>query len=134
MARLFTVTAGLALVAVLFAGCGGGGDDSAKVEAGLRDYFATVNPEDTSFPQGAGVVPRVTTNSCKERHVTDHFVDGVGTIGSAEAVWSCVVRFGRVAMAANVVVDDTTNVVDAAPNVPGTPGFQLPPARTYTSP
>jgi len=48
MARRLTVTAGLAFVAVLFAGCGGdgGGDDRAKVEAGLRDWFGTVRPDE----------------------------------------------------------------------------------------
>jgi hypothetical protein len=80
------------------------------------------------------VVPRVMTNSCKERHVTDRFFGTIGTIGVKEATWSCVVRFGRVPMAVDVVVEDTTKVVDAAPDVPGTPGLQLPPARTYTAP
>jgi hypothetical protein len=91
MARLVTVTGGLALVAVLLAGCGGGGDDRATVEAGLRHYLSSIDTQaclgsrfcgQGAFPVGAGV-PRVRENSCKKIH-----------IGS----WSCVVSFGRTAL------------------------------------
>jgi hypothetical protein len=128
-----------ALTAVLLAGCGSGGgaENGAKVEAGLRDFFATVNPEDTSFPQGAGVVPQVTTNSCKEQHVPP--------LPKARKkqplrkkqpppLWVCVVRFGRAAMPVAVVVDDNNKVVQAMPalSIDRPPPPPLPPARTYT--
>jgi hypothetical protein len=63
MERLLTVTAGLALLAVLFAGCGGGGADHAKVEASLRDYLDTVLPDETGLPLGLGV------QACADRPV-----------------------------------------------------------------
>ena len=139
MARRLTVTAGLAFVAVLVASCGGGAADSAKVEAALRDWFGTVRPDETSFPQGAGVVPRVTTNSCKE------LAAGSSTsrpsravrLPKGRAIWTCVVRFGKVPMHAVVDVYNNTKVVDARPALdldlpPST--VTLPPARTYTSP
>jgi len=137
VARLLTVTAGLALLAVLFAGCGDG-DDSTKVEAGLRDYFASVNPEDTSFPQGAGVVPRVKTNSCKEHPLPPGDVFGVPTKGSRGLqklrLWSCVVMFGKVAMPAAIDVDKSTGaIVNVMANPPGSQRPpRLAPPRTYT--
>ena len=62
---IFLSAAALALTAVLAAGCGGAGDPRPKVEAGLRHYFSTFNPEDSIFPYGAGA-PRVIDNGCKE--------------------------------------------------------------------
>jgi hypothetical protein len=100
MARLLTVAAGLALLAVLFAGCGGG-DDHAKVEASLRDYFDTVLPEETAFPLGLGV-PRVRHNACKDEHVKvprGKLLSDVAGLWRARfpeevALWSCVVTVG----------------------------------------
>jgi hypothetical protein len=141
MAMLLTATAGLALIAVLFAGCGGGGgDDAAKVEAGLRDYLATMNPEDTDFPQGAGVVPRVVPNSCKEQHFRPlpreaRPLPARKLPSKKFADWTCVLRFGKVAMHAALLVDDTIKVVHAmvAPGLDLPPHtVTLPPARTYT--
>jgi len=139
----------------LLAGCGSGGADNgakvahngAKVEASLRDYFATVNPEDTSFPQGAGEVPRVKTNSCKHLPPPTDVAPNRSpkhdnaapprrrTPLNGDAFWSCVVMFGRVAVPTAVEVDDSTKVVFALPN-PGAglppSTVTLPPARTYT--
>jgi hypothetical protein len=69
MARLVTVTGGLALVAVLLTGCGGGSDDRTKVEDSLRHYISGMHPEEGAFPTDAGP-PRVQDKSCKDRHVT----------------------------------------------------------------
>jgi len=144
MARLLTVTGRFALVAVLFTGCGGGGDDRAKVEASLRNYLATVVPEETAFPIGAGL-PRVMDNGCKDRHVKTgngpvlwlRSLNHPGPNGRARvpdglALWSCVVRFARVASPVLVAVDDTTEVVWATPMTSASTPPPSPP-RTYTS-
>jgi hypothetical protein len=56
------VAATLALTASLLAGCGGAGDDRAKVEANLQRFLAT--PEHSpGFPVGGGP-PRVQDHSC----------------------------------------------------------------------
>jgi hypothetical protein len=121
-----------AFTALLLAGCGSGGgaDNGAKVEASLQAWFGTVAPEDTAFPQGAGVVPRVTAKSCKDQHAQPPT-----TVGKKLEMWSCVVKFGAVAMTVSVAVDDSTKVVLALPN-PGAglppSTVTLPPARTYT--
>ena len=60
--------AALALAAMLLTGCGGS-DDRAKVEASLQQHLGSFNPEDLSFPIGAGP-PRLQDKSCKDRHVT----------------------------------------------------------------
>lgn len=62
MVRLVLVAASVALTVVLSAGCGGGGDDPAKVEANLQRFLAT--PENSpGLPVGGGP-PRVKDNSC----------------------------------------------------------------------
>jgi hypothetical protein len=120
MARLLTVTAGLALLAVLFAGCGGGGDDHVKVEASLRDYFGTVIGEETGFPIGLGV-PRVRHKACKDQHVKVQkgqvlYAGPVSARFPEEvALWSCVVTLGRLAQLATVAVTGSTDVVWAKP-------------------
>lgn len=60
--RLVPVAASVTLTVVLLAGCGGGRDDRAKVEANLQRFLAT--PEHSpGFPLGAGP-PRVKDHSC----------------------------------------------------------------------
>jgi hypothetical protein len=62
MVRLVLVAASVTLTVVLFAGCGGGGDDRAKVEANLQRFLAT--PEHApGFPVGGGP-PQVKDHSC----------------------------------------------------------------------
>ena len=62
MVRLVLLAASVTLSVVLLAGCGGGGDDQAKVEANLQRFLAT--PEHPpGFPVGGGP-PRVKDHSC----------------------------------------------------------------------
>ena len=62
MVRLVLVAAIVALTVVLLAGCGGGADDRAKVEANLQRFLAT--PEHApGFPVGGGP-PRVKDHAC----------------------------------------------------------------------
>src|SRR5207244_3063903 len=68
----------LALTAMVFIACGGGGaDDGAKVEASLQHYLRTPYPPQTHsavdlFPDGLFLIgagpPRVMENSCKKIH------------------------------------------------------------------
>jgi hypothetical protein len=140
MARLLTVTGRLALVAVLLAGCGGR-DDRAKVEASLRHYLATLPPAEAAFPIGAGA-PRVKDNGCKDRHVktgnglvlwswslSDPRPASRVRVPERLALWSCVVRFARVALPVLAAVDDSNEVVWATPVA----STALSPPRTYTS-
>jgi hypothetical protein len=120
MVRLVMVAAIVALTAVLFAGCGGGGD-RARVEANLQHYLVSLVPRDSAFPIGAGA-PRVEDNGC--------FKIVEGPVGpSPQAVppprwrsfrtgiarWNCVVEFGTVAMPVAVTVDKSSEVVAAEP-------------------
>jgi hypothetical protein len=120
--RRVTVAATLALTAVLLAGCGGGGDDQAKVEASLRRYLVGLPPDQNPFPMGAGA-PRVQDNSCVKR--------GTPPIRSRTwmplpgTYWQCVVKFGTRPMLATIVVDNSTEVVAAGPK-------PLPPRPTTT--
>ena len=128
MARLVTATGGLALVAVLLTACGGsGGVDGARVEAGLRHYLSTLDPNacldsrfcnQGVFPVGAGV-PHVRENSCKK-----HSRPGGLT------AWSCVVTFahGKSALPVSVGVKRGGEVYMAIPMSQAAP---LPPATTY---
>jgi hypothetical protein len=119
MARLVMVTGILALIAVLLAGCGAG-DDHAKVEASLQHYLGNLTPEDAPFPAGAGI-PRVKDNGCEDRDVKTEKGQVLSSrnltvrMGEGLALWSCVVRFGTLAMPVLVAVDDSTDVVWATP-------------------
>jgi hypothetical protein len=118
--RLVPLVGVLALAAVVLAGCGGGGDDQAKVEAGLRHHLVSLVPEHNPFPMGAGT-PRLKANSCKDRHIKvekGHVIWSRTVsfmIGRPVALWTCVVKFGTLATPVNVVVDDRTGVVHAVP-------------------
>ena len=107
----------LALTGVLSAGCRSG-DDRAQVEDSLRDYLGTVNPEQTSFPVGAGV-PRVRHMSCKDGHVKvqqGQVLSDMAGIWRARfpeevSLWSCVVAVGSLARPTTVAVTGSTKVV-----------------------
>jgi hypothetical protein len=126
MVRLVLVAAIGAFTVVLFASCGGGGDDQGKVEANLQHYLLSPGPRVAPFPTGAGV-PRVKDNNC--------FKVGKGRLGLAGpppnyvsqrpgqsfppiavASWNCVVKFGSVAMPVTVDVDKSSEIVAAAPS------------------
>jgi hypothetical protein len=119
------VAAIVALTVVLLAGCGGSGDDQAKVEANLRHYLLSPGPRAAAFPTGVGA-PRVKDNSCLKV--------GKGRLGPAGpppnyasprpgqsfpiavASWDCVARFGSVAMPVTVDVDKSSEVIVAVPS------------------
>jgi len=88
----------VAVVAVLLAGCGGGGVTGAKVETGLRQYISTLTPGPPPFPVGAGP-PQVEHDSCWDRHVTTkggqvYKAHNAGAyLLEGLKVWSCVVTF-----------------------------------------
>ena len=94
---LVFLSAALALAAMLLAGCGGS-DDRTKVEASLQQHLGSFNPEDLSFPIGAGP-PRLQDKSCKDRHVTTKrgqvhsFYSATAILPEGLALWSCVVTF-----------------------------------------
>ena len=44
------VAAIVALTVVLFAGCGGGADDRAKIETNLQHYLVSLAPGEGPFP------------------------------------------------------------------------------------
>ena len=120
MCRFLWLTGVLALVVALAVGCGGGGDDRAKVEISLRDYIAALTPEETVLPIGAGP-PRVANNSCRDRHVTvkkgqGFFSRTAGVyLPEGTALWSCVVKFRHLAQPVVVGVKGRTKVVWATP-------------------
>jgi hypothetical protein len=141
MARLVTVTEGLALVAVLLGGCGGGGDDQARVEVSLRHYFSTIYPEDSVFPYGAGP-PRVKDKGCVKLEpapLTLPFdkvrVNGHVRLftprGRRVSFWHCAVSFGTYRPMRVAVLVDGTEVISAMPDLVGGRVHQAP-ARTYT--
>ncbi len=136
MARFLMVTGGLALASVLFAGCGGG-DDGAKVEAGLRHYLSTFSPEGSPFPSGAGP-PRVKHNGCRDLHRKLNprglLPPGWTKFGKGDrfAFWECFVRFRRLTLPVAVAVDHSTEVVWAWPGSSNSPGISPSPPRTYT--
>ena len=138
MARSVTVAGILTLIAVLLAGCGGGGDDRAMVEAGLRHYVVNLDPEapprgasgatnPTLFPIGATLFPigtgspRILKNSCTDRHVEAKKGQTLSSrtwsafLPEDLALWSCVIKFGSYAMPVLVGVNDSTEVVLATP-------------------
>ena len=113
--RFLCVT--LALTGALLAGCGSG-DDRPKVEDSLRDYLGAMNPEQSSFPVGAGV-PRVRHMSCKDGHVKvqkGKLLSDMAGLWRARfpeevALWSCVVTVGSLARPTTVAVTGSTKVV-----------------------
>ena len=118
--------AALALTAMLLTGCGGG-DDRPRVEASLRHYLSTLDPqaclesrfcEQGVFPLGAGA-PQVRKNSCKKIRTGSDGLSG----------WSCVVTFGhgKVAQLVSVAVKDSGKVYGAVP----VSRQALPPATVY---
>jgi hypothetical protein len=108
----------LALTGVLLAGCGSGNDRST-IEDSLQDYLGAMNPEHSSFPVAAGVVPRVRHGACKDGHVRVQkgklLSDAAGAwrarFPEEVALWSCVVTFGSIAQQTTVAVTDSTKVV-----------------------
>jgi hypothetical protein len=137
MTRLLTVSGGLALVAALLAGCGGG-DDRATVEANLRHYLATIDPQGGFFPSGAGP-PRVKDNGCKDLHRKVNPGAALSAPGFPKfkkgesfAAWMCVVSFRRLTLPVAVLVDDRNEVVWAEPGSSNRPGNTPSPPRTYT--
>jgi hypothetical protein len=140
LARL--VTSAIALMTLLVAGCGGGGEHRAKVdprprvEASLRHYFSTFRPEDSIFPTGAGP-PRVRSNDCKDLHGKRLLLPPRSTrLKKAEkkvALWECYVRFKSFTLRVQVGVNDRTEVIWAMPVYgDGRKAPELSPARTYT--
>jgi len=118
--------AALALTAMLLTGCGGG-DDRPRVEASLRHYLSTLDPqaclesrfcEQGVFPLGAGA-PQVRKNSCKKIRTGSDGLSG----------WSCVVTFahGKVAQPVSVAVKGSCEVYGAVP----VSRQALPPATVY---
>lgn len=95
----FSLPAALALTAMLLAACGGG-DDRAKVEASLRHYLSTRDPQQTLFPLGAGP-PRVTENSCKK---APKFPVPFMRPPKKLAFWECVVTAGKTLTVPTIVV------------------------------
>jgi hypothetical protein len=119
--RLVPLAGILALAAVLLVGCGGGGNDRAKVEADLHRYLVSLVPDRSPFPVGVGT-PRVKDNSCKDRHVkVEKALAWPGVQGRFRqpqglALWQCVVKFGTLATPVLVAVDAGTEVVAAMPD------------------
>jgi hypothetical protein len=120
MVRLVLVAASVTLTVVLLAGCGGGGDDGAKVEANVQHYLVALPPDGNPFPIGAGT-PRVKHNSCRDRHVKvekGHLMVSRSVtfkVGIDVALWKCVVKLGTLAMPVNVVVADGSKVGQVVP-------------------
>jgi hypothetical protein len=144
---IFLPAAAIVLTAMLVAGCDGGSDPRANVEAGLQHYFSTFIPEDSIFPTGAGP-PRVKGNGCKDLHRKFRLLLRPGSItrpGSIMmskgeqkveqrvALWQCFVRFENFTLTVQVAVNDSNEVAWAVP-VYGDPrkAPKLSPARTYT--
>jgi hypothetical protein len=115
--RLVPLAGALALAAVLVAGCGGGGNDPAKVEANLQQYLTGLPPQGTGFPMGLGP-PKVKANSCRDRHVRVEKGDVMWSstrpgvpLGSGGTLWGCVVKVGKYVARVNVLVADRSRVV-----------------------
>jgi hypothetical protein len=124
-------SAALALAAMLLTGCGGGTDDRAKVEASLRHYLSTLDPQgclssrvclQPIFPVGAGA-PQVRENSCKKIQT------GPPRLPEGLSGWSCVITFppGKTALPVAVAVKDNGEISWAGP----TSREALPPATVY---
>jgi hypothetical protein len=119
VSRVLVVALGLALTPLWLVGCGGT-DNRAKVEASLRHYVNNLAPEKGPFPIGAGT-PQVRDNGCKDRHVKTKKGQYLSSrnvyarMGDGLALWSCVVRFGTLAIPVLVAVVDRTEVVLVIP-------------------
>jgi hypothetical protein len=138
---LFRVALAFLAAAVLLAGCGGGGvDDRAKVEAGLRQYLSTLDPFSSTFPTGSGP-PRVKENSCKKMPKPKLRLPPnvrkppapIARFLAGLSGWSCVVMFrGTYSLPVRVMVKANGEVLDAQPAPRGSPRPPvLPPATTY---
>ena len=139
---LVFLPAALALTAMLLTACGGG-DERTKVEASLRHYLSTLDPQacltggfcpQGVFPLGAGV-PRVRENSCKKIHTGPlrpaRFPKGEvrpPRLPERLSGWSCVVTFARTALPVAVAVTGSGEVYMANPVSQAAP---LPPATVY---
>ena len=145
---LVFLSAALALAAMLLTGCGGS-DDRAKVEASLRHYLSTLDPQaclnsrfclQGVFPLGAGV-PQVKEKSCRKIHTGPARLpeglrpallpEGLRPARLPEGLsgWSCVITFppGKTALPVAVAAKDNGEVSWAAP----TSRQALPPATVY---
>ena len=112
--RLVTAATILALFPMLLAGCGGGVDDHARVEANLQHYLLSSAPGDTALPIGAGA-PRVKDNGCFKLDKNAAWPDPFHLPPPVRlALWNCLVQFGTLATALTVAVDDSAEVVAAA--------------------
>ena len=117
--RTLWVLLALTLAAMLLASCGGG-DDRTKVEASLQHYLDNSDSERTALPLGVGA-PQVRDNGCKDLHVKTEPGQVLSSRNLAVrmrkgvALWSCVVRFGTLALPVLVAVGDSTEVAWAAP-------------------
>ncbi len=108
----------VALTAMLLAGCGGGADPGAKVEAALGNYLSTVDPLKAGFPVGAGF-PRVRHKACKDGHfkvekgqvLSDKAGMSRARFPEEVALWSCVVTVGSLVLPTTVAVTGSTEVV-----------------------
>jgi hypothetical protein len=136
----FRVALAFVVVAVLLAGCGGGGAvDGAKVEAGLRHYLSTLDPETSTFPTGSGP-PQVTENSCKKMRKPriklppkmKKLPAPIPPFLQGASDWSCAVTFLNYSLPVHVLVKANGEVLfaDPAPPEPSPPPV-LPPATTY---
>lgn len=125
------LSAAVALAAIPLTGCGSGTDDRAKVEASLRHYMSTLDPQgclnsrvclQPIFPVGAGA-PQVRENSCKKIQT------GPPRLPEGLSGWSCVITFppGKTALPVAVAVKDNGEVSWAGPTSRQT----LPPATVY---
>jgi hypothetical protein len=109
------VAAIVALTVVPFAGCGGGGDDHAQVEANLQHYLIGLARGEARFPIGAGS-PRVKDNGCFKLEKGSVWPNPLDQpLPPRLALWNCVVKFGTIATPVTVAVDDSTEVVAATP-------------------
>jgi hypothetical protein len=103
----------VALAAVLLAGCGGVGDDRAKVEASLQHFLLGLVPGEARFPIGAGA-PRVKDNGCFKLEGGSVWPNPLEVSPPSRLTrWNCVVKFGTLAIPVTVAVDAAAEVVAA---------------------
>src|SRR5215468_1064116 len=117
MANLRFLCVMMALTGVLQPGCGSG-HARPQVEDSLQKYLGAMNPEQSSFPVGAGV-PRVRHNACTDGHVkvpkgkllSDQAGQWKARFPEEVALWSCAVTFGSLTQQATVAVTGGIKVV-----------------------